>query len=62
MFDDLELPKTKKEHIIGQVLDDFSVEELKDYLVELDAEIERVKQDITRKEQSAAAADSVFKS
>ena len=61
MFDDLDAPIKKKDQIIGQPLDDFSVAELKDYITDLDAEIERTKSDIKRKEISAAAADSVFK-
>ena len=61
MFDDLDAPAKKKDQIIGQPLDDLSVAELKDYIADLEAEIQRAKVDITRKESSAAAADSVFK-
>lgn len=61
MFDDLDAPAKKKDQILGQPLDDFSVAELKDYIADLEAEITRAKSDIKRKEQSATAADSVFK-
>jgi len=61
MFDDLDPPSNKKEQIIGQPLDDFSVAELKDYIADLESEIARARADIERKESSAAAADSVFK-
>lgn len=61
MFDELDAPTKKKQQIIGQPLDDFSVAELKDYIADLQAEITRAESDIQRKEQSAAAADSVFK-
>ncbi len=43
-------------------LDEMSIEALNEYIVELEAEIARVREAITAKEQARAGAESVFKS
>lgn len=57
MFD--EEPKKKPQGF--QKLDSLSVQELEDYIIELQGEIERARADITRKKASQSAADSIFK-
>tara|TARA_B100001996_G_scaffold182938_1_gene139824 strand:- start:1075 stop:1257 length:183 start_codon:yes stop_codon:yes gene_type:complete len=42
-------------------LDDFSLEELNDYLVDLKNEIERVKAEIVKKSDSKTEAEKFFK-
>ena len=42
-------------------LDDFSVEELSDYIVDLKNEIERVKAEIVKKSDSKTEAEKFFK-
>ena len=42
-------------------LDDFSVEELSDYIVDLKNEIERVKAEIVKKTDSKTEAEKFFK-
>lgn len=61
MFDDEDLPKLKTEGF-PRNLENMSVVELEEYIIEMKAEIERVQQDITRKKVSQEAAASVFKS
>lgn len=55
---DLE-PLTKKPDIKN--LEVLSVEALEDYIGELQAEIERVRQEIERKKSARSAAESVFR-
>jgi uncharacterized small protein (DUF1192 family) len=57
--DDLD-PKTKK--CKTRPLDNMSIPELKEYVVQLKEEIARVEADIQKKEKSKAAADALFKS
>lgn len=52
------LPKPKFE---PKILDDLSVDELREYIVELQVEIARVKQDIFAKESHRQNVDSIFK-
>ncbi|MGH1455635.1 MAG: DUF1192 domain-containing protein [Alphaproteobacteria bacterium] len=59
MFDE-ELPK-KKSVEFPRNIEDFSVSDLRDYIVELENEIARVKEDIDKKNKSQDAAASVFK-
>lgn len=59
MFDDLPRPKTNE---FPKNIVDLSVEELQAYITELEAEIARVRVDITKKQASRDAAASVFKS
>lgn len=59
MFNDDDLdPKTRKSAV--RKLDNMSVPELKDYVIQLKAEIERVEADIAKKEKSKAAAEAIF--
>lgn len=55
--DDLD-PQTKKHK--PRVLDALSIPELKDYVQDLKAEIQRVEGEIAKKERQRAAADAVF--
>ena len=59
--DDLEplAPKAKPK---PKDLDTMSLEALADYIAELEAEIDRVKDKIAEKENARGAAESVFKS
>ena len=52
------MPKPKFE---TKILDDLSVDELREYIVELQVEIARVKQDISAKESHRQNVDSIFK-
>ena len=61
MEEDLPRPK-KKTHEIGQDLSMLSVEELKERIEALKAEISRLESSMQAKEASRSAADSVFKS
>ena len=49
------MPKKKRD------LDPMSVEELRDYISEMEDEIERVKNEITKKQSHRADVDSLFK-
>lgn len=61
MFDEEEIrPKTAG--FTPRILDSLSVEELEEYITELQAEISRVQADIEGKKASISAAESVFKS
>lgn len=59
MFDE-ELPK-KKTSEFPRKLDGVSIGDLKEYIIELEAEIKRVQGDIERKQASQLAADTFFK-
>ena len=59
-FDDL-VPKKSSAITIGQELYDLSVEELGERLILLQAEIERVQEEIVNKKSTKSAANSVFK-
>lgn len=61
MFDD-ELPIKKKTTDFPRNLDGVSIADLEDYVIALQEEITRVKDDIARKQASQRAADSFFKS
>ena len=58
VFDDLEPQKKTKK---PKPLDDMSIDELKDYVVDLQAEIARVEAAIKSKQAHKAAMDSLFK-
>lgn len=60
MFDD-ELPNAKKTGEFPRNLESMSIAELDEYVSELEAEIERVKGDATKKKASHEAAASIFK-
>lgn len=61
MFDDLDMPKKKGGFEIGCALDDYSISELSEIIVELEAEIKRLQSSIESKKASSAAADMFFK-
>ncbi|CAA7617324.1 conserved hypothetical protein [Candidatus Terasakiella magnetica] len=44
-----------------KLLDPMSIDELRAYIVDLEAEIERVRKDIARKESVRAGAEAFFK-
>lgn len=58
--DDLEPPK--KARIEPPVLEELSIEELKDYIADLEAIADRAREVIRGKEAARGTADSVFKS
>lgn len=60
MFDE-ELPK-KKDAPEPRNLERLSIGELNEYIIWLEGEIERTKQDIKRKDAASAAASTFFKS
>ena len=55
-------PRPKPVLTVGEPLDAISVAELQERVQVLEAEIKRLKDEITRKEASKAAADAFFKS
>ncbi len=55
-------PPAPAVHVIGQVLDELSVEELGDRIAALRAEIERLERARQAKEASRATASAFFKS
>jgi uncharacterized small protein (DUF1192 family) len=61
MMDEEEGPVRKRTRLERIVLDTMGIEELRDYIVELKAEIERVEADIERKQGHRSAADSFFR-
>jgi uncharacterized small protein (DUF1192 family) len=60
--EDDDRPRKKTSHEIGQDLSLLSVEELNDRIAMLSAEVERLREAVTRKRASKDAADSFFKS
>ena len=58
---DEDRPKTGQAVTVGQVLDDYSVDELKERLDLLRAEILRVEAEIVNKKSTKSEAESVFK-
>jgi len=61
MMDEEEGPVRKRTRLERIVLDSMGVEELRDYIAELKAEIERVEADIERKQGHRSAADAFFR-
>lgn len=61
MFEDEARKKPVSNFVLGQSLENLSVAELEKLLAALDAEKERVLQDMAAKKASAAAADAFFK-
>jgi len=59
-LDELLNPKPKL--VVGEPLDAISVDELQQRIVSFEAEIVRLKTEITKKQNSKAAADAFFKS
>ncbi len=58
---DEDLPLRKRTRLEKLVLDTLGIDELRDYISELQAEIARVEADITRKNSHRSAADAFFK-
>lgn len=58
-LDDENDPKTKKPK--SRNLDDLSIDDLQEYITDLEGEISRVKSEIEKKKASKAAADAFFK-
>ncbi len=54
-------PKKKPNMVIGESLDDISVAELEQRIMALDAEINRLRGEIAKKQASKAVAASLFK-
>jgi uncharacterized small protein (DUF1192 family) len=61
MMDEEEGPVRKRTRLEKLVLDNLGIEELRDYIAELTAEIERVEADIARKQGHRSAADAFFR-
>ena len=61
MMDEEEGPVRKRTRLERIVLDSMGVEELRDYIAELKAEIQRVEADIERKQGHRSAADAFFR-
>lgn len=59
MFDDDLDPRHRKAGT--KSLDPLSIDELKNYIVELKAEIDRAEAEIVKKQSHKSAADSVFR-
>lgn len=60
VFDE-ELPRKKNDGTFPRNLERLSVAELEEYILELEGEISRARQDITKKKASQDAASSLFK-
>jgi uncharacterized small protein (DUF1192 family) len=61
-MEDDDRPRKKISHEIGQELSLLSVEELTDRIAMLSAEVERLREAMTKKRASKEAANSFFKS
>ena len=61
MMDEEEGPPRKRTRLEKLVLDTLGIEELRDYIAELKAEIESVEADIERKQGHRSAADAFFR-
>lgn len=57
-----ELPKPKRDHVVGENLDTISVDELKVRVAVLAEEIARLEAEIVKKQSSKSAADAFFRS
>ncbi len=54
-------PKKKSNMVIGESLDDISVAELEQRIIVLDSEINRIRVEIVKKQDSKAAAANMFR-
>ena len=61
MLEEDEGPVRKRRRLEKLVLDTLGIEELREYIDELKAEIVRVEADIDRKQGHRSAADALFK-
>jgi uncharacterized small protein (DUF1192 family) len=55
-------PRPKPQIVVGEKLDDFSVDELQSRITALSDEIERVRGELETKRARVAAAEALFKS
>ncbi|MEM9999312.1 MAG: DUF1192 domain-containing protein [Pseudomonadota bacterium] len=62
MFLDENEPTKKAEYTLGAKLDDYSVNDLEELKDRLEQEIQRVEEDMGKKQASRDAAASIFKS
>lgn len=62
MFFEDDLPRKARTLLIPPILDTLSVAELEAYITDLNAEIERVKADIAKKQAHMKAVEGIFKS
>ena len=53
-------PKKPKGRLIGTDLSAFSVQDLRDYIEELEAEISRVREEQKRKQAALGGAEAIF--
>ena len=61
MMDEEDSPVRKRIRLERLVLDSLGIEEMRDYIAELQAEIARVEADIERKQGHRSAADAFFR-
>jgi len=61
MAEEEDLPVRKRTRLEKLVLDNLGIEEMRDYIDELRAEILRVEADIGRKQSHRSAADAFFR-
>jgi uncharacterized small protein (DUF1192 family) len=61
-MDDDELPKTKAPQMFPRVLEGMSVASMQEYIGALEAEITKVKAEISKRGNIRASAESLFKS
>ena len=61
-WDDVGKPSTGQQVVVGEVLERHSVDELEHRIKTLEAEIERVREELARKRAHEAKAASIFKS
>ncbi len=59
---DDEKPKPKKAVVVGEALYEFSIEDLDERIAALEAEIDRVRQELDTKQSRNDAAKDLFKS
>ena len=60
MNDDITVPKALEDFVL-RALDELSVDSLRVYVAELEVEVERVKEEISRKSNYKASADAMFR-
>ena len=61
MQDDEDAPLRKPTRLVKLALDPLGVQEMRDYIAELQAEIARVEADIARKQSHRSTADAFFR-
>ncbi len=61
-WDDVSKPQAGQQVVVGELLERHSVDELEHRIKTLEAEIERVREELARKRAHEAKAASIFKS